>query len=415
MLTILLALLVPGLSAQPCLADWDYYRTIVLDHSSATDTLHNFQVRLDLSTGQLVQGGKLRSDGHDLRFVGSGCQPLAYYADSAAASTSNTVWVKVPLIPAGEQVAIRMYYGNNAAAQGASGDDTFIFFDDFEGDSVDLDKWEAIGAYDTWSQTGGEVQYASTYDQTTAARFKFVRTRRTFAGPVYLDFAAKQTNSAHFGFGSDRDTLHRYLIRYSSGASDTLSIPAVMSDTFSNGYATVTDWPRLVVPRSQYQDLTVLARIDANEHLVIDEMHNRSRGEAVTDSFAFNYFDMSAFTFVLSSFSNTNIVGMRYLKVRKTGQQPAVQTGDEVFQGTADAIGAVHGQPLTCYPNPTTGLLHIDAPHRADHYTLSDVQGRTVLETDVPVLHLDRLPAGLYLLRAWEDGAVVARARVMKE
>jgi hypothetical protein len=52
------------------------------------------------------------------------------------------IWVEVPFIPASPATcAIYLYYGNALASGVSNGDNTFIFFDDFEDGVVDSAKW----------------------------------------------------------------------------------------------------------------------------------------------------------------------------------------------------------------------------------------------------------------------------------
>jgi len=55
---------------------------------------------------------------------------------------NSVLWVKVPSIPAGSTKTIYMYYGNPSATPMSNGDNTFIFFDDFNDNSLDLAKWQ---------------------------------------------------------------------------------------------------------------------------------------------------------------------------------------------------------------------------------------------------------------------------------
>jgi hypothetical protein len=57
-------------------------------------------------------------------------------AESKTDSTSAIVWVKVPSIPNGDST-IYVYYGNGSVTTASSGDNTFVFFDDFLGSSID--------------------------------------------------------------------------------------------------------------------------------------------------------------------------------------------------------------------------------------------------------------------------------------
>lgn len=391
-----------AIHAQPCLANWDYYLPVILDNA-AGQALSDFQMRVDLPLAPLISAGKLRPDAADLRVVDSLCQPLPFYIDSTLAASSNTLWIRIPGIGAGKQYKFRIYYGRpQAQNSAASGDDTFIFFDDFEAPAVDPDKWEAIGAYATWQQSGGEMTYASDYNSTTGARFKFVRSRAFFKGPHLFDFGITQSTNANFGFGSNRDTLNRYLLRYQSGASDTMDLPAVLTDSTSNGYATVTDWPNLAVIRDQPQDLSVLVQVNAADHLLIERIGNRTTGQQVTVPFEFNYFEQDSFSFVISSFSVSFEVSLRYLKVRKPVTFPTVRILAEGFQGTPSSVPDPRTALLRVFPNPTRGLLDLRPEFRVLQWQLRDLQGRSLLSLPGSESRIDLSPltSGLYLLEA---------------
>jgi len=65
---------------------------------------------------------------------------LSYWIESKTDGDSANVWVKVPRIPSGTK-EIYLYYGNPNASSESNGDNVFEFFDDFEGTSIDTNKW----------------------------------------------------------------------------------------------------------------------------------------------------------------------------------------------------------------------------------------------------------------------------------
>jgi len=64
---------------------------------------------------------------------------LYYWKES-----SNIVWIKVPSIPASGEATVYMYYGNPSATSESNANETFDFYDDFEGTSLDTSKWSII-------------------------------------------------------------------------------------------------------------------------------------------------------------------------------------------------------------------------------------------------------------------------------
>jgi hypothetical protein len=181
-----------------------------------------------------------------------------------------------------------------------------------------------------------------------------------------------------------------------------MDLPAVLTDSTSNGYATVTDWPNLAVIRDQPQDLSVLVQVNAADHLLIERIGNRTTGQQVTVPFEFAYFEQDSFSFVISSFSSSFEVSLRYLKVRKPVASPTVRILAEGFQGTPSSVPDPRAAMLRVFPNPTRGLLDVQAEFRVLRWELRDLQGRSVLSAPGSgnQLDLSPLPAGLYLLEA---------------
>jgi len=80
----------------------------------------------------------MAQDGRDLRFTDpSGRVELNYYIETTTATTFS-IWVKLPALV----TKIRFFYGNGTATAKSSAADTFDFFDDFPGSSLDTaTKW----------------------------------------------------------------------------------------------------------------------------------------------------------------------------------------------------------------------------------------------------------------------------------
>lgn len=70
---------------------------------------------------------------------------------------------------------------------------------------------------------------------------------------------------------------------------------------------------------------------------------------------------------------------------------------------------------LHLYPNPALGTLHVEGlPPGATRYTVCDMQGRALLETQSPDIDVRDLAAGMYLLRVHAKG-VASTLRFVKE
>ncbi|OQB06737.1 MAG: Fibronectin type III domain protein [bacterium ADurb.Bin212] len=94
-----------------------------------------------------------QGDGDDVRFTATdGTTLLDYWVEKYLPESQNAVfWVKAPLVQANSVIDIYMYYGNADATSASNGDNTFVFFDDFSGASIDTSKWSIEGAGHTVS------------------------------------------------------------------------------------------------------------------------------------------------------------------------------------------------------------------------------------------------------------------------
>ncbi|MCW7078695.1 MAG: DUF2341 domain-containing protein [Canidatus Methanoxibalbensis ujae] len=119
--------------------DWKYYREITIKENSGK-TLTDYQILVELNSANF-DFSKAKSDGSDIRFS-TDSQELSYWIEEWDSNAKKAkIWVKVPLIPANGETNIKMYYGNPSAGAVSDGDKVFEFFDDFEGTSLDINKW----------------------------------------------------------------------------------------------------------------------------------------------------------------------------------------------------------------------------------------------------------------------------------
>lgn len=93
----------------------------------------------------------MRSDFRDIRFAQLNGKKCDYWVESYTSRTSAIVWIKVPT--AGQKW-LNLFYGNGRAASESNGVNTFDFFDDFLGTSLDTTKWNT-------TYTGGTVSVAN--------------------------------------------------------------------------------------------------------------------------------------------------------------------------------------------------------------------------------------------------------------
>ncbi|OQB05190.1 MAG: hypothetical protein BWY21_02058 [Parcubacteria group bacterium ADurb.Bin216] len=103
---------------------------------NSVESLTNHQVKMTIAYDSDMQ-----TDFDDLRFTASDGQTLLnYWIESKTNSSTADVWIKIPSLAIGSN-KIYMYYGNPSVSTTSNGDNTFIFFDHFDGSVASTSKW----------------------------------------------------------------------------------------------------------------------------------------------------------------------------------------------------------------------------------------------------------------------------------
>jgi len=150
---------------------WSYRKLHTIAGSSSGD-ITDYQVRFKLwnTTGtdsgeNVYLGNNVTPDFRDIRFTTTDNTVLPYWVQETG-SNYAVVWVRIPSIPTtGTQVYL--YYGNPQAVSISNGDDTFLFFDDFQGTALNITKWNPTlipynGGTGSYSVSGGNLTLSST-------------------------------------------------------------------------------------------------------------------------------------------------------------------------------------------------------------------------------------------------------------
>jgi DNA-binding beta-propeller fold protein YncE len=141
---------------------WSRRKAITVTNTTAS-TLTNYQANISVA-----YDSDMKTDFSDIRFRDSGgSTDLSFWLETATTSVSAVYWVKVPSIPASGATTIYMYYGNAAASSASNGDNTFTFFDGFDGASLDANKWTTVGtgATSTLSVSSGYADLISSDEE----------------------------------------------------------------------------------------------------------------------------------------------------------------------------------------------------------------------------------------------------------
>jgi len=118
-----------------CLNGWNYRIPITITNNNPS-AYNNFELRNSINTLMLISAGKMKSDGSDIRFTDSLCNPLNYYIESGINTNAAIIWVKVSNLPSGGVRTIYMYYGNPSAAGQSSAANTFSFYEGFDNNTI---------------------------------------------------------------------------------------------------------------------------------------------------------------------------------------------------------------------------------------------------------------------------------------
>ena len=134
------------------LTGWNRRKPITITGStSGAQTDYQMKVTVHKATGtdtstDIYLGTNVNNDFSDLRFtLNDGSTLLSYWIESYTSGSLATVWAKIPSIPISPcTTTIYTYYNNASASNESNGVNTFIFFDDFQGNSLDTLKWTIV-------------------------------------------------------------------------------------------------------------------------------------------------------------------------------------------------------------------------------------------------------------------------------
>ena len=134
---------------------FNYRMKILINNTDNPNSLADYQVKINLNWDPDMQ-----PDFSDIRFTETtDTTTLSYWIEDFTPSTSATVWVKIPSIPASSTKDIYVYFGNQTpVTSGSDGDGTFQYFDHWTSDNT--------GDWHHWDKNNHHYWYydANTYD-----------------------------------------------------------------------------------------------------------------------------------------------------------------------------------------------------------------------------------------------------------
>lgn len=114
--------------------EWKYRKPITVTNSG--EERENYQIQIIVSYDELMN-----ADFSDVRFTSADGDNLSFWLESVAIDNSGKFWVNVDSLAANDITTIYIYYGNEDAVSASNGEDTFLFFDDFNDNEISTDKW----------------------------------------------------------------------------------------------------------------------------------------------------------------------------------------------------------------------------------------------------------------------------------
>jgi len=118
--------------ADPILDD-TISRDVIIDNRDNSNDLEDYQIQLNIDDNYLL----FQSE-RGIRFVDENLQVLDYWEESDLSE-----WIEVSKIIGSKSTTIKMLQ-KEGLGSASNGDDTFVFFDDFPGTSLDTSKWTSV-------------------------------------------------------------------------------------------------------------------------------------------------------------------------------------------------------------------------------------------------------------------------------
>jgi PKD repeat protein len=140
-------------------SDWKYHLPIyIVNHNSYE--IVNYDAKIIIDTKKLITSGITRADCGDIRFSDGNGKSLPYWIQPNTCDTEKTIiWVKIPYLAPNSTNIIYMYYGNPKATDESNAYEVFLFFDDFQGTSLNTKRWSIIFEPSLNAKKNAQIHY----------------------------------------------------------------------------------------------------------------------------------------------------------------------------------------------------------------------------------------------------------------
>ncbi|MCW4008779.1 MAG: DUF2341 domain-containing protein [Candidatus Bathyarchaeota archaeon] len=178
------------------LPGWGYRKGFVVGAAAGAGS--GYQIKLTVYYGsgvdsgsQVYLNGKCRSDFGDVRFTDDdGVSLLSCWLQEKVDGNYAVFWVKVNDDISSVSALLYIYYGNPSASSISDGDSTFLFFDSFDGSSLDLNKWAVYGTGCSYSVSGSIL----TLSHSGGYKWLRVQSKQSFGVNYAFAIRYQQTN-----------------------------------------------------------------------------------------------------------------------------------------------------------------------------------------------------------------------------
>ncbi len=160
---------------------WTYRKPITIQENSGNN-LTDYQIPINITYAPHMQ-----PDFDDVRFTyynetSNKEIKIPYWIEQKVNSSWAYVWIKVPFIPANGTAKVYLYYGNQNAVSESNGSNVFEFFDDFEDEEIDVNKWnDNTGGY---SISDSKITFNS-----GDGTWKYIKSVKSFQPEVILEYS----------------------------------------------------------------------------------------------------------------------------------------------------------------------------------------------------------------------------------
>ena len=320
-LIIFLTILSTRLSSQiPGWRECQYYE---VNNSSNTEDLQDYQIRIAFNHFDLVQKGKSRIDGGDIRFSSCDGQVYDYWIEYGINSTYCLCWVKLPFLAKNSKGYVLLNYGNDTSVSRSNADKVFEFYDGFDSTAINNNKWTRTGGS---SVVNGYLEPA--LENTTWGGSNYIYNRKSFRylnNRCVLECEVRSTLTRSGGniifFVDNANTPNHYLIQH-----DTRALANSDGDFgYRSGGSAGEVQPNFIYQWNSNERVFYQIRMSSRNNFYHNRYSTSTGGRQITgtvtpaNTWNWNFIGFSA----LGSFPYN--FGVNYVRVRKyTPREPGI-------------------------------------------------------------------------------------------